>query len=135
MKPLAIWLVAVVVVFGGFAVAASFLQETSRVFVFVDSSNPMEGVWRDVPAELDRIDDAARSEFALAHGQSRGVELVHSFRPDLSLSGVTPFAPCSFDEIDGFTEAAEADERFLITTADSCDAGTLVGWTVILLEP
>lgn len=135
MKPLAIWLVAVAVVFGGFAVAASLLQETTRVFVFVDSSNPMEGVWRDVPAALDRIDDAERSEFALGHGQSRASELVHSWRSELSLTGVTPFAPCSFDDIDGFAETTNADERILVTTAGSCDTNTLDEWTVILLEP
>lgn len=135
MKPLAIWLVVVAVAFGAYAVLASLLQDTSRVFVFVDSSNPMEQVWRDVPRELDRIDDADRSEFALAHGQSRGVELEHSWQPELQLGGVTPFAPCSFEEIDGFAEAADADQRILVTTPSSCETSELVGWDVILLEP
>jgi hypothetical protein len=135
VKPFAIWLAAVVVVFGGYALVASLLQDTSRVFVFVDSSNPMEAVWRDVPRELDRIDDAERSEFALAQGQSRATDLVHSWQSELSLSGVTPFAPCSFDDIDDFTEAAEADARVLVTTTNSCDTSALVGWDVILLEP
>lgn len=135
MKPFAIWLAAVVVVFGGYALVASLLQDTSRVFVFVDSSNPMEAVWRDVPRELDRVDDADRSEFALAHGQSRGADLVHSWQSELRLSGVTPFAPCSFSDIDDFTEAAEADVRILVTTTSSCDTSALVGWDVILLEP
>lgn len=135
MKPLAIWLAAVAVLFGGYALAASVLQDTSRVFVFVDSSNPMENVWRDVPRELDRIDDADRSEFALANGQSRGADLVHSWESELRLSGVTPFAPCSFDDIDDFTEAVEADERILVTTMSSCDTSALVGWDIIMLEP
>jgi hypothetical protein len=135
VKPFAIWLAVVVVVFGGYALVASLLQDTSRVFVFVDSSNPMEAVWRDVPRELDRIDDAERSEFALAQGQSRATDLVHSWQSELSLSGVTPFAPCSFDDIDDFTEAAEADVRVLVTTTNSCDTSALVGWDVILLEP
>jgi hypothetical protein len=134
VKPLAIWLVVFAAVFGGFAVVASSQQETSQVFVFVDSSNPMDGVWRDVPAALDGIDGADRSEFALAQGQSRGAELVHSFRPELDLGAVMPFAPCSFDEIDGFTEAADADERILVTTAGSCDTSALVDWTIVLLE-
>jgi hypothetical protein len=135
VKPFAIWLAVVVVVFGGYALVASLLQDTSRVFVFVDSSNPMEAVWRDVPRELDRIDDAERSEFALAQGQSRATDLVHSWQSELRLSGVTPFAPCSFDDIDDFTEAAEADVRVLVTTTNSCDTSALVGWDVILLEP
>ena len=57
----------------------------------------MQPVWSDVRRELDRIDDAEYSEFALATGQSRGSELVHSWQPELELVGVEPFAPCSFD--------------------------------------
>ena len=135
MKPLAIWLAAVVVAFGIFAVVASLLQETTRVFVFVDSSNPMQVVWRDVPRELDRLDDAERSEFALAHGQSRSVDLVHSWQSTLQLTGVEPFAPCSFDEIGDFAEVADADELVLVTTAGSCDTSALVDWTIVVLEP
>lgn len=135
MKPLAIWLAAVVVAFGIFAVVASLLQETTRVFVFVDSSNPMQVVWRDVPRELDRLDDAERSEFALAHGQSRSVDLVHSWQSTLQLTGVEPFAPCSFDEIGDFAEVADADELVLVTTDGSCDTSALVDWTIVVLEP
>jgi hypothetical protein len=134
VKPLAIWLAAVAVVFGGFALVARSTQETSKVFVFVDSSNPMDRVWRDVPAELDRIDNSERSEFSLAHGQSRGSELVHTWQSTLALSGVTPFAPCSFAEIDGFAEAVEADRRILVTTAGSCDTAGLDGWEIVLVD-
>jgi len=133
MKPFAIWLAIVAVAFGGFALVASVLRETTQVFVFVDSSNPMEPVWTDVRRELDDIDDRDNAEFALAHGQSRLDELVHSWQPELTLSGVEPFAPCSFDVIDTYPEAAEADERILITTAASCDASALVGWEIVRL--
>jgi hypothetical protein len=135
VKPLAIWLAAIAVVFGGYALVASSTQDTSRVFVFIDSSNPMTDVWRDVPGELDRIGDAERSEFALAHGQRQVVELVHSWQSELRLSGVEPFAPCSFGALGDFTEAAEADKRILVTTTGSCDTSTLVGWDLITLEP
>jgi hypothetical protein len=135
VKPLAIWLAAIAVVFGGYALVASSTQNTLRVFVFVDSSNPMTDVWRHVPGELDRIGDAERSEFALAHGQRQAVELLHSWQSELRLSGVEPFAPCSFDALDDFTEAAEADKRILVTTTDSCDTSALVGWDIIALEP
>lgn len=135
MKPFAIWLAVVVVVFGGFAFVANSMQETSRVFVFVDSSNPMTSVWRQVPRELRQIDSADRSEFALAIGQSRGSELLHSWQSDLALGSVTPFAPCSFAEIESFAEATDADERILITTAESCDTSGLTDWEIVLLEP
>ncbi len=135
MKPLAIWLSAVVVVFGGFAFFANSRQETSQVFVFVDSSNPMDGVWGNVPRELRRIDDAERSEFSLAVGQSRGSELIHTWQSELELGSLQPFAPCSFDEVDSFIEAVDADQRILVTTADSCDTSGLVDWEIILLTP
>lgn len=135
MKPLAIWLAVVAVVFGGFAFFANSSQETSQVFVFVDSSNPMEPVWRDVSRELDRIDNADRSEFSLAHGQSRGSNLIHSWRTDLSLGSITAFAPCSFAEIGDYAEAVDADKRILVTTLGSCDTSALVDWEVIVLEP
>ncbi|HSP30373.1 MAG TPA: hypothetical protein VLN74_17625 [Ilumatobacteraceae bacterium] len=135
MKPFAIWLAIVAVVFGGYALVSSSLQETSRVFVFVDASNPMAPVWRDVPRELDRLDDRDDAEFALARGQSRGSQLIHSWQPELRWSIVEPFAPCSFTDIESFTEATDADDRILITTADSCDTSALVDWEIILLEP
>jgi hypothetical protein len=46
VKPFAIWLAIVAIVFGGYALVSASLQETSRVFVFVDASNPMSPVWR-----------------------------------------------------------------------------------------
>jgi hypothetical protein len=134
VKPLLIWLAIVAVVFGVFALASTALQETSRVFVFVDASNPMSPVWRDVPSELDKIDDRDDAEFALARGQSRSSELVHTWQPELRWSNVEPFAPCSFDEIDSFPEAADADDRILVTTSDSCDTSALVDWEIVLLD-
>lgn len=140
MKPFMIWLAIVAVVFGVFTIVATALQGTERVFVFVDASNPMGPVWRDVAAELDRLDDRPRAEFALARGQSRGSELVHSWQPELRWSSVEPFAPCSFADIGSFAEATDADERILVTTSASldtaaCDISTLVGWEVVLLDP
>ncbi len=123
------------VLFGGFAAAETALADTTQVFVFVDSSNPMAPVWVDVQRELNVIDARRDAEFALAYGQSRGAELVSSWSSELSLSGVQPFAPCSFEEIDSFPEAAGADERILITTSSSCDASALTDWDVVILEP
>lgn len=135
MKALAIWIAVVAVVFGGYALVTSSLRETSQVFVFVDSSQPMQDVWRFVPAELERIDGRDHSEFALAQGQSRRSDLVHSWQAELDLVGVEPFAPCSFAEIDAFPEAAEADDKILVTTSDSCDTSTLAGWEIVFVDP
>jgi hypothetical protein len=135
VKPLAIWLAIVAVVFGGYALIASLLRETEQVFVFVDSSFRMETLNNEIIVELDRIDDRSDAEFALARGQDRGSELVHSWQPELRWSTTPLFAPCSFADIDSFTEATDADERILITTAGSCDTSTLADWTVIQLTP
>ena len=135
MKPLAIWLAIVAVVFGGYALVASLLRETEQVFVFVDSSFRMEALNNEIIVELDRIDDRSDAEFALARGQDRSSELVHSWQPELRWTTTPLFAPCSFADIDSFTEATDADERILITTAGSCDTTTLGDWTVVELTP
>jgi hypothetical protein len=135
VKPFAIWLAIVAVVFGGYALVSASLQETSRVFVFVDASNPMEGRDREIRAELGDIDDRDDAEFALAFGRRGTSELVHSWQSNLRWTTQPLFAPCSFDGIESFPEAADADERILITTADSCDTSTLVDWEIVLLDP
>lgn len=132
MKPFAIWLVGFAIVFGVFAFVTNLVRDTDRVFVVVDSSFPMTEVWNKVPGELDDLDGERFSEFALATEK----DLVHSWASALTLSGVTPFAPCSFDQIDGYAEFAEADKVVLITTPSSCDTSSLTGdWTVIELTP
>jgi len=135
VKPLAIWAAIVAVVFGGYAAAATLLRQTDQVFVFVDSSNRMEVLNDEIIAELDRIDDSDDAEFALARGQSRGEELVHSWQTELRWTNTPLFAPCSFEEIDSFPETNAADERILITTPGSCDTSALTDWTIVELTP
>lgn len=127
MKPLLIWSALVAVVFGGFAVATDSTRETDQVFVVVDSSFPMREVWSRVPRELDRIDDRSYAVFALATEK----DAVHGFQDELVLGAVEPFAPCTFDEIDAYPAAAEADEKILVTTSGSCDTSTLAGWSIV----
>lgn len=132
MKPLAIWVIGFVVVIGVFALVVNVVRDTSRVFVVVDGSFPMNGVWNQVPDELDKIDDRRYSEFALATEKS----LVHSWSDRLRLGAVSPFAPCGFDEAVGYTEIAEADDLILITTPASCTtADQFTDWEIILLTP
>ena len=132
MKPLAIWLVVVAAVFVGLAVLTNATRSTSRVFVVVDSSFPMSTVWADVEAELDRIDDRDRAEFALATEK----RLIHGWQDELELGTVPPIAPCTFEEIESHSELADADDRILVTTAASCDTSGLAGnWDIILLSP
>ena len=131
MKPLAIWIAVVAVVFGGYALIASLLRETEQVFVVVDTSFFMEAKEPEVRRELDRIHDRDRSEFALATVRDRGGSvLVHSWQDELVLGGFQAFGPCSLVGIDQFADASTADERILITTSTSCDTTALTDWTI-----
>ncbi|MFV2040059.1 MAG: hypothetical protein ACC660_07440 [Acidimicrobiales bacterium] len=131
MKALFIWLTVMAVIFGAFAVVTSVLRDTTRVFVVVDSSFPMKVLWRQVPGELDEIDNKGHAEFALATEK----EAIHTWSPALTISGVEPFAPCTFDTITAYPEVAEADELILITTSSSCDTAALTDWKITFLEP
>jgi len=135
VKPLAIWVAIVVVVFGAYALIASLLQETEQVFVVVDASQPMTLLNNDIIAELDRIDDRDDAEFALAFVRRNTAELIHSWQAELRWTNEPLFAPCSFDGIESFPDAADADERILITTAGSCPTEALADWTIIELTP
>ena len=131
MKPLAIFVVGVAVVFGGFALAVNVFRSTDKVFVVVDSSFPMTEVWDQVPGALNDIEDASYSEFALATEKS----LVHSWQDSLELTATNPFAPCTFEQINGHAEVGEATELILITTASSCPTDQLDGWRITRLSP
>lgn len=132
MKPLLIWLAVVAVVFGAYALITLAVRETSQVYVVVDSSFQMRPVWSRAQLELDRIDDEAHAEFALATEKGP----VHSWQSELELVGVDPFAPCDFGGIADPPEVLEADERILITTtANTCDTSALVDWEIIELDP
>ena len=135
MKPLAIWLAIVAVVFGGYALATTLLRQTDQVFVVVDASQPMQLLNNKIIVELDRIDDRQDAEFALAIARRNTAELIQSWQPELRWSNPPLFAPCSFDGVDSFPEATAADERILITTPGSCDTTTLTDWTIVELTP
>ena len=136
MKPLAIWIAAVAVVFGGYAVITSLTRDTDQVFVVVDSSFWMERVASDVPRELDRIDDADHSEFALATAHDRSTTLVHSWQDRARARAIRAVRAVLFDGIDQFPEAEDADQRILVTSsATECDTAALIDWTIIELTP
>jgi hypothetical protein len=134
VKPLLIWLAIVAVVFGVFALVSTALQETSRVFVFVDASFPMDGKDDDIRAELDGSTTATTPSSPWPRARRNDSELVHSWQPELRGRHEPLFAPCSFAEIDSFPEAADADDRILVTTSDSCDTSALVDWEIVLLD-
>jgi hypothetical protein len=131
LKPLAIFLVGLLLTFGAIAVVISLSRDTARVFVVVDSSFPMKEVWRQVPSTLDVLDDQGYSEFALATEK----DLIHTWQERLRFRESRAYAPCDFSEVAAYPEAADADELVLITTPGSCPTDAFGGWTVITLEP
>ncbi len=136
MKALAIWLGIVVVVIGTFSVGYHLWRNSNpdRVLVVVDSSFPMEEVWRQVPGELDDIDNRRYAEFALVTEK----EAIHSWSDSLDLGDVTPYAPrdfTAFTEGDSYPEFDEATEVILITDAAPSEVEGIADWKVVQLEP
>jgi hypothetical protein len=131
LKPLAIFLAALLLAFAGLAVLITVSRDTSRVFVVVDSSFPMQEVWRQVPATLDALDEEGYAEFALATEK----DLIHSWQERLRFREGRAYAPCDFSEVSDYAEAAAADELVLITTPGSCATDAFAGWRIISLQP
>lgn len=131
MRPLLIFLLGVLLVFGVIAAAIVLSRPSERVFVVVDNSFPMREVWNQVPQALDAIEGEAYAQFALATEKG----LVHSWQDSFTLRERTPYAPCDFEDIGAHTEAGEADARALITTSGSCSTEGLIDWRVIELRP
>ncbi|MEP1122462.1 MAG: hypothetical protein ABJH68_01060 [Ilumatobacter sp.] len=136
MKPLAIWAVGVVAAFAGLTAVTGATRDTEQVFVVVDTSQPMVGVLNRVPLELDRIDDREHTEFALATVGATSSS-IHGYQSDLEWVSTEAFRPCSFEGINAFPDASSADERILVTNAQSiadCSTDELDGWTVVELR-
>ena len=140
MKAFAIWLAIVAIVFGAYALITVATRDTTRVFVYLDVSNPMAAQLNDARRELDRIDDRDHAEFALAVGRRNHNELVHSWQSSLALpAGESAFSLCNLSGVTAFAEAGEADERTLITVAGSeCLTdelrAELADWTIVELS-
>ncbi|MEX1333870.1 MAG: hypothetical protein AB1Z66_01070 [Candidatus Limnocylindrales bacterium] len=131
MRPLAVFLLGVAIVFGLLAAAIVLTRPNERVFVVVDTSFPMREVWEQVPRVLETIKDEGYAEVALATEK----DLVHSWQERFRLRAVTPYAPCDFADVETYDEAAEADAKVLITTSASCATEALAGWEVRTLDP
>lgn len=131
MRPLLIFLVGIAIAFGALAVIITLARPSERAFVVVDTSFPMREVWGQVPRALDDIEAEGYAEFALASEK----DLVHSWQSQLRFRNSNPFAPCDFDDIEAYAEAAEADVRVLVTTGASCSTAGLTGWRIVSLSP
>lgn len=131
MRPLAIFLLGVALVFGLLAAAIVVTRPSERVFVVVDSSFPMREVWGRVPGALEAIEAEGYVEVALATEK----DLIHSWQEAFRLRESTPYAPCDFSEVGDYAQAAEADALVLITTETSCPTDALTEWEVRTLAP
>ena len=131
MRPLVLFLLGLVLVFGLIAAAIVVTRPSERVFVVLDSSFPMRDVWTQVPDVLDEIEAEGYAEFALATEK----DLVHSWQPAFRLRSQTLYAPCDFSDIASYAEAGEADALVLVTTGASCPTDGLADWEVRTLEP
>ena len=131
LRPLVIWLVAILAAFAvlGGIYHAYLTASPTRVFVVVDSSNPMNSVWSQVPDALDDISGRRYAEFSLATEKER----VHGWSSTLDLGSPSAYAPRNLQF--SYPEIEEADEIYLITNADSSETAHLVGWNIVRLGP
>lgn len=132
MKPLIVWLLLVLLVFGIAVGVTKVLQsdDGEKVFVVLDSSFPMKADWEEALGELDDLDDARASEFALATEKG----FIHSWADDLDPAGASPYAPRDLSGLlkpDLYGEMADAERLVLVTNAPATETDALTGWEVI----
>jgi hypothetical protein len=132
MKAFAIWLVVMVVMFGGFAFAYDSVRsgDPDQVLVVVDTSFPMQADWDKVGPTLDRLDNEGYSEFALAID----AELVHGWSDQLKLGDVRVFAPRHLDDLlvpGALPEIDEATRLVIVTNADPAELEGLDEWEIV----
>lgn len=132
MKPLVIWLLIVVLVFGIAVGVTKVVQsdDGEMVFVVLDSSFPMKADWTEALEELDDLDDAKSSEFALATEKS----FVHSWQDRLDPAGTSPYAPRNLSQLstpDLYPEMAEASRLVFVTNAPVTETKALTDWEIV----
>ena len=127
LKPLAVWLAATLTVFAviGGIYHVYLTANPAKVFVVVDSSNPMNSVWHQVPDELDDISGRRYAEFSLATEK----QSIHGWSSTLDLGRPAVYAPR--DLLFDYREIEEADELYLITNADAAETSHLTGWIIV----
>jgi hypothetical protein len=132
VKPFAVWLGAVAVVFGVVAGGYHMMRQgdPDRVFVVVDTAFDMDEVWRQVPGVLDGLDNDRYTEYALATDKGS----VHGWQSELRLNSTTPYAPRNLTAITAYPEVAEASKLILVTNAAPGEIAGLSGWEIVRLE-
>ncbi len=136
MRPFSIWIASTLLVFAVLSGAYHFFltEKPRRVLVVVDSSFPMQPVWRRIPQILEDICHQRYTEFALATEKNT----VHSWSSRCDLGGTTAYAPRDFSRIlaaNNYPEVGEATEKYLITNASASLTANFSTWHIINPHP
>ena len=137
MKPFIIWTVITLIVFGVCSGGYHFYlgENPRKILVAVDSSFPMKAAWARVTQILETLDDQRYAAFSLVTEKNK----IHSWRPELNLGTIVPYAPPDFSKLTGgekYSEIDEALQKYLITTdTEASQSKDFKGWTIIQLTP
>jgi hypothetical protein len=142
VKPFAIWLAIVAVVFGGYALISSSLQETSRVFVVRRRVSRHGAVRRRRSVASSTASTTAAtpsSPWRALSSRRSDSGLVHSWQPAAALVRRPTVRPVLVRRHRVLRGGVRRRRRILVTTSPrptaACDAGTLVDWEIVLLDP
>jgi len=132
-KPFVIWLLLLVLTYGGLGAATHiyFSLNPQRLFVGLDASFGMRAKWPEVITVMSSIEKNYRyAEFALATGKNR----VHGWQPNLRLGTTLTYGPRDFSKFanDDYSELQDADRTLLITNAPNLAENlSSRGWSIL----
>jgi hypothetical protein len=101
-----------------------------RILAIVDASYPMSTDWERIPDLLRALSPARYRVYALATDKG----LIHSWRPDLRLGTIQPYAPRRLAELPNrlhLQETEQADEILLITNAPETELPEGLSWRIV----
>ncbi len=135
MKAFFIWLLTAILILGSTATSYHFILKNNprKVLVIVDSSFHMKPIWHKIPQSLQTIGKQRYTVFSLVTEKGK----IHDWKPELTLSKMTPYAPREFTRLIGqgrYNEIDEAEEVYLVTNAKTQETNKFSGWKIIRFD-
>ena len=131
MKPLIIYAVIVLTLFGGIAVGyhSHLTRNPRKILVALDTSYSMQSAWNDVLPLLGQIRRRRYAGFSLITDKAK----IHTWRSDLEPGVLRLYGPRNLVQLRDsrrYPEIAAAHERILITNETSANLNGFDGWRI-----